>query len=102
MVKCVLNILLAVLVLALAAQVAYAQRPRSSPSTDIPLAASGVLQLDLDDATGKVVRVRMLQSTGYRVLDQATMKVYSKKQFKPHTRSPLNVPVRFSVRRNGP
>ncbi len=102
MLKRVLNILLAVLGLTLTAQGASAERPRSSPSPDISLAARGVVQLDLDDATGKVVRVRMLQSTGYPVLDQATMKVYSKKQFKPHTRSPLNVPARFSVRRSGP
>jgi TonB family protein len=60
-----------------------------------------VLLLDLDEATRKVIRVRMLQSTGYRLLDDATMKAYAKKQFKPHTRSPLQVPVRFSVRSNG-
>ena len=97
--KRVLKILLPVLVFA--TQVGFAQQPRPSAASDIPLKPRGVLLLDLDDATGKVVRVRMLESTGYRVLDEASMKVYSKKKFKPHTRSPLRVPIRFSVRSGG-
>jgi TonB family protein len=101
MLKGGLHILRVVFGLALAAEVARAQQPRSSSPHDIRLAPTGVLLLDLDEATGKVIRVRMLQSTGYRLLDDATMKVYAKKQFKPHTRSPLQVPVRFSVRSNG-
>ena len=96
-----LKIFLGVFVVALAADVAWAQKPRSSPPPEIRLAASGVVLLELDDATGKVVRARMLQSTGYSVLDKATISVYLKKQFKPHTRSPLQVPVRYSVRSNG-
>jgi TonB family protein len=99
MIKHVLKILLAVLVFA--TQVGLAQQPRPSAASDIRLKASGVLLLDLDDATGKVVRVRMLESTGYRVLDEASMKAFSEKKFKPHTRSPLRVPIRFTLRRDG-
>lgn len=95
----VLRILLPLLVLV--AQVGLAQKPRPSAAADIPLKPTGVLLLDLDDATGKVIRVRMLESTGYRGLDEASMKVYAKKKFKPHTRSPLRVPIRFSVRHGG-
>ena len=98
MLKRALNILLVVSMLALAANVTRAQQPRSSPSRDIHLAATGVVLLELDDATGKVVRARMEQSTGYNVLDKATISVYLKKHFRPHTRSPLRVPVRYSVR----
>ena len=96
-----LQILLSVFVLALAAYAARAQNRLSSPLHEIRLAPTGVVLLELDDATGKVVRARMAQSTGYSVLDKATISVYSKKQFKPHTRSPLQVPVRYSVRSNG-
>ena len=96
------NICLGFLALALAAHVARAQHAKSSPPPDeIRLAAPGVVRVELDDATGKVVRARMLQSTGYSVLDKATIDVYSKKHFKPHTRSPLDIPVRYSVRSNG-
>ena len=99
MIKRVLKILLPVLVFA--TQAGWAQQPRLSAASDIRLKASGVLLLDLDDATGKVVRVRMLESTGYRVLDEASMKAFSAKTFEPHTRSPLRVPIRFSLRRDG-
>jgi TonB family protein len=95
MLKRVLKILLPVLVFA--TQIGLAQQSRPSGTSDIRLKPSGVLLLDLD-ATGNVVRVRMVESTGYRVLDEASMKVYSKKKFKPHTHSPLTVPIRFSVR----
>ena len=94
-----LHIALAVLLL-VTAQVASAQPPRSSRPPEIRLKGSGVLLLDLDKATGKGVRVRVLESTGYRVLDEASKKAFSEKKFKPHTRSPLRVPIRFSVRRD--
>ena len=99
MLKRVLKVLLPALVFA--TQVGLAQQPRRSAASDIRLKASGVLLLDLDDATGKVVRIRMLESTGYRVLDEASIKAFSEKKFKPHTRSPLKVPIRFALRRDG-
>ena len=97
MVKRLLYAALVVLLL-VTGQIASAQRPRPSPPPEIRLKASGVLLLDLDDATGKVVRVRILESTGYRILDEASKKAFSEKRFKPHTRSPLTMPIRFSVR----
>jgi TonB family protein len=101
MLKRVFKILLPVLVFATQIGLAQQSRPSGTSGTsDIRLKPTGVLLLDLD-ATGNVVQVRMLESTGYRVLDEASMKVYSKKKFKPHTRSPLTVPIRFSVRSGG-
>ena len=82
------------LLLIYSAQDAPARESRSSPPR---MTGDCVVLLDLDEATGKVLRVRLLKSTGFQVLDEAAIKAFRKARFKPHTRSPVKVPMKFRL-----
>ena len=59
---------------------------------------SGVAIVDVDFASGKVVRVRMLKSTGNGILDHAVVRGFLKYRFKPKTiRQPMQIPITFTV-----
>jgi TonB family protein len=60
-----------------------------------------VVLLDLDNATGKVLHVQMIESTGSHVLDESAIKAFQKWRFKPHTRSPVKVPMKFGLSGDG-
>jgi TonB family protein len=46
---------------------------------------------------GTVRRAEMLQSTGYAVLDQATLEAYRRWRFKPGLVKKVKIPVTFSM-----
>ena len=98
MVARILPIVGACLLLLPCAQDTAAQQPRSSSSPSARVTGSCVVLLDLDEASGKVVRVRIVKSTGSRILDDSAIKAFSKWHFKPHTPSPVRVPMTFSLR----
>ena len=96
-----LNALFTAVLLLHFAHAASAQRARPSPTPSLRMAGSCIVLLDLDEPTGKVVRARILKSTGSQILDDAAIKSFQKTQFKPHTQSPLQVPMRFTLKGDG-
>jgi TonB family protein len=64
------------------------------------LKGKGVALVTIDNATGKVTSVRMLNSTGNKLLDDATVKAYSQWRFQPGTGSRVKIPIEFTNRPN--
>jgi TonB family protein len=66
------------------------------------LAGKGVVLVTIDQQTGKVTGVRMLQSTGNKQLDGAALEAYSQWRFQPGTGSQVNIPIEFAARPKPP
>jgi TonB family protein len=62
------------------------------------LAGKGVVLVTIDQQTGKVTGVRMLQSTGSKQLDGAALEAYSQWRFQPGTGSQVQIPIEFANR----
>jgi len=62
------------------------------------LAGKGVVLVTIDQQTGKVTGVRMLQSTGNKQLDGAALEAYSQWRFQPGTGSQVKIPIEFATR----
>jgi TonB family protein len=62
------------------------------------LAGKGVVLVSIDQQTGKVVGVRMLESTGNKQLDGAALEAYSQWRFQPGTGSQVKIPIEFASR----
>ena len=59
------------------------------------LTGIGIVLAEVDQRTGYVTAARMLQSTGYLVLDEAALKAFRQWRFKPRTVSHVRIPIRF-------
>jgi TonB family protein len=59
------------------------------------LTGIGIVSAEVDQKTGYVTAARMLQSTGYRVLDEAALNAFRQWRFKPGTVSHVRIPIRF-------
>jgi TonB family protein len=57
----------------------------------------GRFRLTINSRSGLVDEVKILQSTGYRELNEMAVKALLQWQFKPGTPSPVEVPVEFSI-----
>jgi TonB family protein len=57
---------------------------------------TGIILMDVDYKTGKVIAVRMLESTGYPRCDAEALAAFRDWRFKPHTRSPVKTPITLS------
>jgi TonB family protein len=57
----------------------------------------GRFRLTINSKSGLVDEVKILQSTGYRELNELAVKALLQWQFKPGTSSPVEVPVEFSI-----
>jgi TonB family protein len=62
------------------------------------LTGKGVVLVMIDQQTGKVAGVRMLQSTGNKQLDGAALEAYSQWRFQPGTGSQVKIPIEFASR----
>src|SRR6266480_4610332 len=58
-------------------------------------AGTGIVLVDVDLKSGQVTAARMLQSTAYRVLDEAALNAFRQWRFKPSTVSHVRIPIRF-------
>jgi TonB family protein len=63
------------------------------------LEGKGLFVLTVDEKTGVVTSVRVQQSTGYRILDEAAVGTLKTWRLKPQTVDKLRVPIVFSLRR---
>ena len=61
------------------------------------LAGKGVALVTIDQQTGKVAGVRMLESTGNKQLDGAALEAYSQWRFQPGTGSQVKIPIEFAT-----
>jgi TonB family protein len=66
------------------------------------LAGKGVVLVTIDQQTGKVTGVRMLQSTGNKQLDGAALEAYSQWRFQPGSGSQVKIPIEFASRPKPP
>jgi TonB family protein len=57
----------------------------------------GRFRLKINSQSGLVDEVKVLQSTGYKELNELAVKALMQWQFKPGTPSPVEVPVEFSI-----
>jgi len=61
-------------------------------------AGMGVVLVYVDRKSRQVTAARMLQSTGYRVLDEAALNAFRQWRFRPSTASHVRIPIRFLAR----
>jgi TonB family protein len=81
----------------------YTPRPVYRPEwAKQGLAGKGVVLVSIDQQTGKVTGVRMLQSTGHKQLDGAALEAYSQWRFQPGTGSQVQIPIEFANRPKPP
>jgi TonB family protein len=81
----------------------YTPRPVYRPEwSKQGLAGKGVVLVTIDQQTGKVTGVRMLQSTGNKQLDGAALETYSQWRFQPGTGSQVKIPIEFASRPKPP
>jgi len=57
----------------------------------------GVYRLTINSKSGLVDQVKIVQSTGYKELNELAAKALLQWQFKPGTPSPVEVPVEFAI-----
>jgi TonB family protein len=81
----------------------YTPRPVYRPEwAKQGLSGKGVALVTIDQQTGKVTGVRMLQSTGNKQLDGAALEAYSQWRFQPGTGSQVKIPIEFATRPKPP
>ena len=62
------------------------------------LEGSGVLLINVDVETGRVRSVRMLKSTGHKLLDDSALEAFAKWRFRPRAvPSKVKVPIKFTL-----
>jgi TonB family protein len=62
------------------------------------LTGKGVVLVTIEPKTGSVTGVRMLQSTGNRLLDGAALQAYSQWRFEPGSVPQVKMPIEFTNR----
>ena len=73
-----------------------APMPKYPPGTD-HLIGRAIVKLKLDRATGNVIGVELVESSGYQALDRAALQTLRRWQARPGVRADVvNVPVRFA------
>jgi len=81
----------------------YTPRPVYRPEwAKQGLTGRGVVLVTIDQQTGNVTGVRMLQSTGNAQLDGAALQAYSQWRFQPGTGSQVKIPIEFASRPKPP
>ena len=81
----------------------YTPKPVYRPEwTKQGLTGKGVVLVTIDQQTGNVTGVRMLQSTGNKQLDGAALESYSRWRFQPGTGSQVKIPIEFAARPEPP
>jgi TonB family protein len=81
----------------------YTPRPVYRPEwAKQGLAGKGVVLVTIDQQTGKVTGVRMLESTGNKQLDGAALEAYSQWRFQPGTGAQVKIPIEFATRPKPP
>jgi len=63
------------------------------------VSGSGVVLVDVDYESGKVISARILKSLGSRVLDDSALATFRKWHFKPKTVRHVKIPVTFTLHR---
>jgi TonB family protein len=77
----------------------YAARPLyPAEARSKRLTGAGIVFVDVDQKTGQVTSARMLQSTGYQILDEAALSAFRKWRFKPGTVEKVRIPISFTIR----
>jgi TonB family protein len=61
------------------------------------LEGAGLFRLQIDLATGKVIKATVLKSTGVVILDNSALWALRRWQFKPGTWKELDTPIAFSM-----
>jgi TonB family protein len=65
------------------------------------LTGSGIAELTVDLATGRVTNVVMIESTGHDVLDEETVSTFRRWRFKPGRISRVRTPINFVMPSGG-
>jgi TonB family protein len=76
-----------------------------APKPEYPLEArarrwggSGVVMLDVDVETGKVIAAHMSKSTGHQILDESALSAFGQWRFQPGKAAPhVKIPINYSV-----
>lgn len=61
------------------------------------LAGSGILQGKVNFQTGEVISVRMLKSTGHKILDDAALRAFRQWRFKPRIIREFRTPINYTL-----
>jgi TonB family protein len=61
------------------------------------ITGSGVILVEVDSATGRVIGARMGVSTGSAILDNAATSAFQQARFKPGTASLVKIPIQFAL-----
>ena len=77
----------------------YAPKPEYPAEARLKhLTGSGVVVLDVDVPSGRVINARMLQSTGHWILDNAALDAFRKWRFQPGKAAPqAKIPINYSM-----
>jgi TonB family protein len=76
----------------------YAPRPTYPYEARLRrLQGSGTAILTVDPATGNVANVAMTVSTGFKILDDATISTFRVWRFKPGTVTKVRIPITFTI-----
>lgn len=65
------------------------------------VSGKGLFRLTINPGNGEVNEVKIVNSCGYKVLNELAAKALLQWRFQPGTRGPVNVPVEFYVRGGG-
>jgi TonB family protein len=60
------------------------------------ITGKGIFEATVDSKTGRVISVRVLKSTGHKVLDDSALEAFSKWLFRPGTSTKVKIPIEFT------
>ena len=61
------------------------------------LQGSGILEAAVDFKTGRVTSVRMVESTGHKILDEAALAAFRQWRFKPRLVRTFRTPINYTM-----
>jgi len=61
------------------------------------LQGSGILEAAVDFKTGRVTSVRMVKSTGHKILDDAALAAFRQWRFKPRLLRTFRTPINYTM-----
>jgi TonB family protein len=62
------------------------------------ITGSGLISIEVEPKSGRVIHVRMAKSTGSAVLDEAAVNSFRKAHFKPGTAPRLEIPISYRLK----